>query len=217
MVLRPGARPVASPWDPSALEILASTPLDEDHVTLLVRFWVVRLEKTPVAVNCWVWPAAREVTAGDTVMAVSTAGSTVRADVPLTRADGSVAVMVLRPGARPVASPWDPSALEILASTPLDEDHVTLLVRFWVVRLEKTPVAVNCWVWPAAREVTAGDTVMERSTGAPRACAESATPTPSNPEIQTAERIRPPIPSVVLRLPAIGIRPQSTGPERLST
>src|ERR1019366_9752950 len=99
-----------------------------------------------------------EVSAGVTVMAVSRAGSTVKADVPLRRADGSLAVMVERPGARPVARPSDPSTLETVASRPLDEDHVTLLVRFCVLRLEKSPVAVNCWVWPWAMEVSAGVT-----------------------------------------------------------
>ena len=65
-------------------------------------------------------------------MATSTAGVTVRAAVPGMSVDGSVAVMVTAPVATPVASPVD----EIVAVAALDDDQVTLLVTFWVVRLE---------------------------------------------------------------------------------
>ena len=86
--------------------------------------------------NCWVAPSATDVTAGDTVIAVNTAGSTVSAAVPLSRLEGSVAVIVSAPGRRPLARPWDPTALDTDASVAWVEDHVTSLVRFCVLPSE---------------------------------------------------------------------------------
>ena len=118
MVETPGSTPVARPWDPRV-----ANPEDEDQVTRLVRFSVLRSDMRPVTVNCWVWPWAMEATDGDTEIAVSTGDSapvtTVRAAVPLSpppriplrsppsprRPVGAVAVMVETPGSRPVASP----------------------------------------------------------------------------------------------------------------
>src|SRR3984957_20483298 len=105
MVTAPLATPVARPWDPEAFEIDAVAALDVDQVTEVVRSVVLRSEYVPVAVNCWVWPAAIEATGGDMVMATSTAGVTVRAAVPGMEVVGSVAVMVTAPVAPPVARP----------------------------------------------------------------------------------------------------------------
>ena len=44
MVSAPGKRPLASPWDPTALDTDASDVWVEDHVTLSVRFWVLPSE-----------------------------------------------------------------------------------------------------------------------------------------------------------------------------
>src|ERR1700691_4229284 len=96
-----------------------------------------------------------EPTAGVTTMPIRTAGVTVKAAVPGMSVDGSVAVMVTAPVATPVASPVD----ETEAVVADDVDHVTLSVRFCVVRFEYVPVAVNCCVRPTAMEPTGGDTV----------------------------------------------------------
>ena len=50
---------------------------------------------------------AADVTEGDTVIAVNTAGGTCAA-VPLSRLDGSVAVIVSAPGQEAFRQPWDP-------------------------------------------------------------------------------------------------------------
>jgi hypothetical protein len=66
----------------------------------------------------------------------------VSAAVPGMEVVGSVAVMVTTPVATPVASP-----VELTMAVPgVDDVHVTLSVRFLVVRLEYVPVVVNCWV-----------------------------------------------------------------------
>lgn len=193
IVETPGSAPVARPWDPRV-----ANAEDEDQVTRLVRFSVLRSDMRPVAVNCWVWPSAMEATDGDTEIAVSTGDSavwtTVRAAEPLSppprsppsprRPVGAVAVMVETPGSRPVASPWDPVMLESEASNPEDEDHVTRLVRSSVVPLDRTPVAVKGKLWPWVTEATAGDTKMELKVGEPSrgsACAESAVSATSTP------------------------------------
>ena len=82
-----------------------------------------------MAVNCWVSPAATEAVAGETVMPTKTAGVTTRAAVPDRVAEGSLAVMVTAPVDTPVAKPWEPEALEMVAEDE-DDDQVTESVRF---------------------------------------------------------------------------------------
>lgn len=85
-------------------------------------------------------PIPTESAGGVTAMPINTAGVTVSAAVPGIFDDGSVAVMVIAPSATPVANPW---ALTV-AVVGLDEDQVTLSVKFCVFRSEYVPVAVNC-------------------------------------------------------------------------
>jgi hypothetical protein len=75
-----------------------------------------------------------DVTAGATVTAIRTAGNTVRAAVP--KMEPSVAVIVVAPVDTAVANPCDPEAFEIVAVEPDDVDHVTVSVRFFVLRSE---------------------------------------------------------------------------------
>src|SRR5450432_3430927 len=116
--------------------MVAVAAFDEDHVTLAVRSLVLRLEYVPVAVNCTAWPEATDVRIGDTVMARSTAGVTVRAATPGMEVDGSVAVIVTAPLDTPVASPCDPLALEMVAVAAFEVLQVTVSVRFLVLRSE---------------------------------------------------------------------------------
>ena len=67
-----------------------------------------------------------------------------------------VALMVVVPGVRAVASPF----LSTVATAVLDELQVTEMVTSWVVPSEKNPVAVSCWVPPGMLEL-AGVTTME--------------------------------------------------------
>ncbi len=83
----------------------------------------------PVAVNCWVLPAATEALAGVTESEVKTAAVTVSVAEPVIAPD--LAVMVVVPGATVVASPL---AL-IFAIVVADEFHSAVLVRFCVLPL----------------------------------------------------------------------------------
>src|SRR5580658_7576878 len=127
MVEAPVATAVARPWEPEALDTVASAVTDDDHVTASVRLAVLRFEYVPVAVNCWVSPAAIDAVGGDTAMLTSTAGVMVRTAVP--RMSPEVAVMVEAPVATAVARPWEPEALDTVASAVTDDDHVTESVR----------------------------------------------------------------------------------------
>jgi hypothetical protein len=61
-------------------------------------------------------------------------GVTVRTAVP--EMSPEVAVMVVAPVATPLARPWEPDALEIVAVEVSDDDHVTDVVRLAVLRSE---------------------------------------------------------------------------------
>jgi len=82
---------VASP----PLLTVATPVADEDHWAVLVRFCVLPLLYFPVAVNCWLLPAATEGAVGVTEIEVKTAAVTVNAAEPLIVPD--VAVMVAVP------------------------------------------------------------------------------------------------------------------------
>src|SRR4029077_20846011 len=90
---------------------------------------------------------------------VSGPGVTVSPVLPLT--DPSVARMVVVPVAIPVATPVE---LIVVAAVFADA-HVTWLVRFCVLESEYVPVAVYCWVAPAASAVLAGVTAIDVSVG----------------------------------------------------
>ncbi len=77
--------------------------------------------------NCCVVPFAFDEFRGDIEIDVKTAGVTVSTVAPLP--DPSAAVMVVVPAATPVAFPFAPAALLMVAMAVLDEVHVTLAVR----------------------------------------------------------------------------------------
>ena len=83
------------------------------------------------------------------------AAVTVRVAVPVFPL--KVAVMVAVPAARPVATPL----LAIVAVVVLDELQVTCVVIVVLDPSEYVPVAVNCWVAPAATLAVAGVTAIE--------------------------------------------------------
>jgi hypothetical protein len=106
-------------------------------------------------------PAATEAVAGVTEIEVKTAGITVNVAAPLIVP--AVAVMVAVPGVTPVANP----VLFFTVATEVAEElHFAVVVRFCVVPLLYVPVAVNCWVVPAAMDEVAGVTAIETSGGA---------------------------------------------------
>jgi hypothetical protein len=100
MVAVPNATHVAKPvW----ILIVATDVADEVQVTFVVRSCVVPLLYVPVAVNCWVYPAATDAVMGVTAIEVNTTAVTVKAAELLTWPE--VAVMVAVPAAMPFASP----------------------------------------------------------------------------------------------------------------
>lgn len=101
-----------------------------------------------MAVNCWVVPAGfLEILAltGVTAMETSVADVTVRVADPEMSPD--VAVMVVKPVEIPVVT-FPAALMEALAGT--DEVQATAAVRSCVVLSVYVPMAVNCWVVPAA-------------------------------------------------------------------
>ena len=113
-----------------------------------------------MAVSGWVSPAGTLAAGGDTETESSTAGNTVMTAVPDSREEGSAAVMV----AAPVACPFTFPVADTVAAAVFDDDHVTELVRFWVVPSEYVPVAASWSELPAGTLAAGGDTVTVSST-----------------------------------------------------
>jgi hypothetical protein len=139
------------------LLIVATEVGEELQVTSVVRFWVVLSENVPVALNCSVAP--RETTGSAGVIAMDFIVSEVTVKVVEPEMFPDVAVIVVVPWATAVARP----AALIVATPVLEDFHVTVAFRFWVLPSEYVPVAVNCWVVAGAMEGPAGVTAMEES------------------------------------------------------
>jgi hypothetical protein len=58
---------------------------------------------------------------------------TMRVAAPCIPVRRSVAVICALPGATPVASPWEPEVLETVAAEVFDDDHMAVVVMFWVL------------------------------------------------------------------------------------
>jgi hypothetical protein len=121
-----------------------------------VMSWMVLSLKVPVAVNCLVVPTAMLEPAGVTAIETRVAPVTVRVAVPVTEPD--FALMVEEPTPTPLARP----AELMVAMAGADEVHVTE-VRTCVLPSSKLPIAVNCWVVPAA--IDAVPTAIEAAAG----------------------------------------------------
>ena len=186
MLVLPEPTEVAKPLEPAALEIVAIPGTEEAQVTDVVRSSVVPSEKVPVAINCWVVPAAMLGFGG--VRASETKTGLVTVKVVLPDIASRVAVIIEVPRDRPVANPWVPSALETVATPLIEELHATCELKSCVVSSEKNPVAVNCPVKPLAILGLVGVTSIDTRTGlvtvkgkladmAPRAAVISVKPT----------------------------------------
>src|SRR5271169_264584 len=99
--------------------------------------------------------------AGVTAMAFNVAAVTVSTVEPVW--PDSAAEMVVAPTVAPVASPLEPVAVEMVATAGVAELQVTWAVMSCVVWSEYVPVAVNCFVVPAAMDGLAGVTAMDVS------------------------------------------------------
>lgn len=86
---------------------------------------------------------------------------TVRVVVP--EMPDTVAVTVDVPTAIALAIPCEPAVLLMMAVDVSEELQVTIAVKSWVVLFESVPVAMNCWVVPAAMLGLAGVTAIDTS------------------------------------------------------
>src|SRR5262249_680116 len=143
-------------------------PVSEElQVTAVVSSAVLPSEKVPVAVNCWGKPAATLGLAGVTSSDWSTAAGTVKGVQPGAPVGGA-AVGGWAGGAaagegrgRGVGGWWGGVGMAVS-----EELRVTAVVSSAVLPSEKVPVAVNCWVKPAATLGLAGVTSSDWSTAA---------------------------------------------------
>lgn len=95
---------------------------------------------------------------GLTVIEISSGAVTVNVAAPLIVPE--VAVIEADPFATLVASP----PLLTVATAFAEDDQIAVLVRFCFVPLLYVPVALNCWVFPAATEAIFGVTAIELRT-----------------------------------------------------
>jgi hypothetical protein len=110
---------------------------------------------------------------------------TVRVTVRVTGGDviePEVAVIVLVPLAAPVARPWEPAVLEMVAAVP-DAIQVTAEVRSWVVPSLNVPTALNCTVVPTGIVGLDGVTFRLANTGCGGSQVTAMTPTAVAPNV----------------------------------
>jgi hypothetical protein len=152
--------PVARPLLVVTVAILVA---DEVQAERFETSWVVPSEKFPVAVNCCCVPTSIDGVAGVTVIELSDAFVTVSEAVPDTLPE--LAVIVVIPPATPVASPFVPPVLLMVATVVEEELHVTELVRFWVLWSLNVPLAMNWDVVLGAMEGAVVVTAIETKVG----------------------------------------------------
>jgi hypothetical protein len=116
---------VATPCDPAAFDTSAIDATVEPHVTIVVRSRVVESLYVPVATSWRLVPLGSEGAAGEIARDTSTAGVTVSVVVPERLVAGSVAVIVVDPGATPEATPLEPALLEMVATVTAEDAQVT--------------------------------------------------------------------------------------------
>jgi hypothetical protein len=99
--VEPEFMPVARPWWPALLSMVAMLEGCADQVTWLVMSWFELSLNVPVAVNCWVEPLAMVGVAGVIAMPVSVALVTVNVVAELVMPFSEAEIIVV-PAALPV-------------------------------------------------------------------------------------------------------------------
>jgi hypothetical protein len=150
IVVLPTVSVVARP----ELLMVATFPAEEVQMALLVMSWVLASLKVPLAVNCCREPTGSDRLTGATVMDRITAEVTVTTVLPVMEPE--TADMVVVPVVRVVANP----VLSTVAIARSDEFH-TASEMFWVLPSVNSPSAVNCAVFPMAKDGTEGLTDIE--------------------------------------------------------
>ena len=144
IVADPIPAPVATPFDPAVLENRVTAESEDPQVTVPVRSRVVESVYVPVAVSCCLAPSAMEGSGGVIASEVRRAAVTVKAVLIEMPVPGSVTVMVVVPVAVVEATPAAPAVATVATST-IEDDHLTLAVMSCVVESVYVPTAVNCW------------------------------------------------------------------------
>ncbi len=164
IMLVPLATGVTFPFEPGALEIVATVVVADVQVTLPVRSCLLPSEYVAWAARVNVVPSATVGAAGLMSIVCGTAFETTKVAVAVT---GLVApkeaVMTVEPSATPLARPLLPAALEMVAAAGVADVQATVSVRSCRVASVKKPVAVNCCMVPAAMVKVAGVTTIETS------------------------------------------------------
>jgi hypothetical protein len=146
IVVEPAAAAVANP-EPL---IVATDGLLEVQFTA-ANACVLPSLKVPVAVNCWLVPAAMVLSGAETVIETRLADKTF--SVAVSETAPTLAVIVVVPADTAVAMPL----LSTVATAGEDEFQVTV-VRSWVVPSLKVPVAMNWTDPPTGTLVGSGET-----------------------------------------------------------
>ena len=137
---------VANPFVPGWLLMVATEVSDELQVTDVVMSCVELSEKFPVAVYCTVVLYPTVMISGVTVIERREAAVTVSEAEP--EMFPAVAIMPAVPAATPVAEPFEPTVLLMVAMALSDELHSTEVVMSCMVLSLKIPMAVNCCFIP---------------------------------------------------------------------
>ena len=143
----------------------------------------------PVAENCCVRPAglvARLADAGVTAIDTSPPGVIFNVAV-LEVIPEKLAVIVVVPSARDVASPFEPDVLLMVATLSFDEVQVADDDISCVVWSVKVPMAINCWVFPSAMLWFFGVTAIDAKTAGVTVSAAEGDVTPENSAVISAE------------------------------
>jgi len=135
IVVVPVATELAIPF---ALMVATFTSV-ELQLTCVLRICVLPSLKCPVAANCTEVPRAVLVLLGLMVIEVRVAFVTCRDAPPFFPANS--AVMVVVPGAIPLAVPASAEARLIVATEGVDDVQITESVRFCVLPSPKVPIA----------------------------------------------------------------------------
>lgn len=97
---------------------------------------------------------------------MDTSAAELMVNTVLAEIKSDVAVIVVVPGATPVAIPIVSESLLMTAVAVSEESHVTELVISCVLASEKVPVATNCCVVPAMIDCETGVTSRDTSVAA---------------------------------------------------
>lgn len=126
----PDPTAVANPFILAPLLTVATVLTEELQVTELVRSWVEWSENVPMAVN---WKVVfRAIWGLDGVIEMDLRVAVVTVRLVLVGFAPKTAWMVVEPAERGVARPLEPTALLMDATDPIDDPHVTKLVRSYV-------------------------------------------------------------------------------------